>query len=89
MGVVPVSTLIELCTESTDAKHMIGLIFRNVIIPAGATITDAYIQFTCDDNDSDEGPLPIDIWGIKEDNTSAPFLVDQSFLKDISCLDKD
>lgn len=70
------SSDLELCTESTDAKHVIGLIFRGVKIPAGATITNAYIQFTCDDNDNDEGPLSIDIWGIKEDNTSAPFLAD-------------
>ncbi len=68
------SSDLELCTESTDDKHIIGLIFRDVLIPAGATITNAYIQFTCDDNDSDEGPLSIDIWGIKESNTSAPFL---------------
>lgn len=68
------SSDLELCTESTDDQHVIGLIFRNVLIPAGATITDAYIQFTCDDNDNDEGPLSIDIWGIKEANTSAPFL---------------
>jgi len=68
------SSDLEICTESTDDKHMIGLIFRDVLIPAGATITNAYVQFTCDDNDSDEGPLSIDIWGIKEDNTSAPFL---------------
>lgn len=68
------SSDLELCTESTDAKHVIGLIFRGVKIPAGATITNAFIQFTCDDNDNDEGPLSIDIWGIQEANTSAPFL---------------
>ena len=70
------SSDLELCTESTDDQHVIGLIFRSVLIPAGATITNAYIQFTCDDNDSDEGPLSIDIWGIKEASTSAPFLQD-------------
>lgn len=68
------SSDLELCTQATDNKQMVGLIFRNVLIPAGATITNAYIQFTCDDNDNREGPLPIDIWGIKEANTSAPFL---------------
>lgn len=68
------SSDLELCTQATDNKQMVGLIFRNVLIPAGATITNAYIQFTCDDNDNQEGPLSIDIWGIKEANTSAPFL---------------
>ena len=68
------SSDLELCTQDDDNKQMIGLIFRNVQIPVGAKITNAYIQFTCDDNDNQEGPLPIDIWGIKEANTSAPFL---------------
>ena len=70
------SSDLELCTEDTDEKHLIGLIFRDVLIPAGATITSAYIQFSCDDNDNEEGPLSIDIWGINESNTSAPFLPD-------------
>lgn len=70
------SSDLELCTEDVDNKHMVGLIFRNVEIPAGATITNAYIQFTCDDDDNQEGPLAMDIWGINEANTSAPFLED-------------
>lgn len=70
------SSDLELCTEATDLKLMVGLIFRNVEIPVGATITNAYVQFTCDDNDNQEGPLGINIWGIKETNTSAPFLED-------------
>ena len=53
------SSDLELCTEAADNMHMVGLIFRDVQIPAGATIKNAYIQFSCDDDDSQEGPLPI------------------------------
>lgn len=68
------SSDLELCTQATDNMQMVGLIFRNVQIPVGATIKSAYIQFTCDDDDNQEGPLPINIWGINEANTSAPFI---------------
>jgi len=68
------SSDLEICTQATDNKQMVGLIFRNVEIPVGAEITSAYIQFTCDDDDNQEGPLGINIWGMKEANTSAPFL---------------
>lgn len=67
------SSDLELTTESTDRRQCVGIIFRSVAIPKGATITSAFLQFTCDDDDNQEGPLPIDIWGIKEANTSAPF----------------
>jgi hypothetical protein len=68
------SSDLELCTQNENNKQMIGIIFRNVQIPAGVTITSAYVQFTCDD-DNDEA-ITIDIWGIKEANTSAPFTED-------------
>jgi len=70
------SSDLEMCTEAEDLQLMIGLIFRNVQIPVGAEIVKAYIQFTCDDNDNQEGPLPINVQGIKEANTSAPFTYD-------------
>jgi len=70
------SSDLELCTQNDNNKQAVGLIFRDVQIPVGATITNAYVQFTCDDNDNLEGPLPIDIWGIKEANTAAPFTAD-------------
>lgn len=66
------SSDLELCTESTDDMQVVGLIFRDIRIPASATIDNAYIQFTCDDTNT-EGVLPIDIHGIAEVNTSAPF----------------
>lgn len=67
------SSDLELTTEAANRRQMVGIIWRNVQIPAGATITNAYVQFTCDDDDNQEGPLPISIWGIKEVNTLAPF----------------
>ena len=70
------SSDLELCTQNENNKQAIGIIFRDVQIPVGATITNAYVQFTCDDIDNLEGPLPIDIWGIKEANTAAPFTAD-------------
>lgn len=70
------SSDLELCTEAENNMHMVGLIFRDVQIPVGATIKSAYIQFNADDDDSQEGPLPINIWGMNEANTSAPFLED-------------
>ena len=67
------SSDLELCTEDVDEQNTIGLIFRDIQIPASATIDNAYIQFTCDDDDNQEGPLSIDIHGFAEANTSAPF----------------
>jgi len=67
------SSDLELCTQNENNKQAVGIIFRDVQIPAGSTITNAYVQFTCDDNDNLEGPLSIDIWGFKEANTAAPF----------------
>jgi hypothetical protein len=71
-----VSTDLELCTQNANNRQYVGIIWRNVTIPAGATIISAFVQFTCDDNDNQEGPLPVDIVGIKEVNTSAPFTSD-------------
>jgi len=68
------SSDLELCTEGDDDQQVIGLIFRDIQIPASATIDSAFIQFTCDDDDNQEGPLPIDIHGFAEANTSAPFI---------------
>ncbi|MDX2413792.1 MAG: IPT/TIG domain-containing protein [Bacteroidales bacterium] len=68
------SSDLEICTEAEGEQNVIGLIFRDIQIPASATIDSAYIQFTCDDDDNQEGPLPIDIHGFAEANTSAPFI---------------
>jgi hypothetical protein len=68
------SSDLELCTQHADNKQAVGIIFRGVAVPKNATIVSAYLQFTCDDDDNQEGPLPVDVYGIKEANTSAPFL---------------
>ena len=42
-----------------SGNQHIGLRFQNVGIPAGATVTKAYIQFTADETDSDDVNLTI------------------------------
>ncbi len=53
-------TDLELCYDSyVSSKNglygnqFIGLRFQNVVVPAGATITAAYVQFTADETDDD------------------------------------
>lgn len=56
---------------SEDNGQYVGMIFRDVQIPAGATITNAYIQFQCDDNNDEV--ITLTIYGAKEANQSAAF----------------
>lgn len=44
------SSDLELVTDST--VQIVGMRFRNVVIPKGATITNAYLQFQTDETDS-------------------------------------
>jgi hypothetical protein len=46
--------------------QMVGLRFQGIDIPAGATITSAYIQFTAEETDS--GSISLTIEGIDQDN---------------------
>src|SRR4030042_410109 len=46
------SSDLELCTE--DNIQVVGMIFRDVQIPVGATITNAFVQFQCDDLNDEE-----------------------------------
>jgi hypothetical protein len=62
---------LEMCTEAENYRQIVGIIFRNMQIPIGATITNAYVQFYCDDT-NDEA-ITIDIQGAKEANVAAPF----------------
>jgi len=65
------SSDLELTTESDGEAHYVGLIFRNVTIPAGATITNAYVEFTVDEP---EDCVPnLTILGAKIANMTAPF----------------
>ena len=66
------SSDLELCTELENLRQLVGVGFRNVQIPIGATITNAYVQFT---SDSDEDtPVSIEIWGVAEANTVLPIV---------------
>ncbi len=66
------SSDLELCAETQGLRQIIGLVFRDVQIPAGATVTNAYIQFTTDEADKNELAVTIDIWGGKVANATAP-----------------
>ena len=46
------STDIELVNDGSRGDQIIGLRFTGITIPNGATITNAYIQFTCDETSS-------------------------------------
>jgi len=54
--------------------QVIGLRFSTVNIPAGATIINAYIQFTCDETSSTTTNLSIEV----EDLINAPTFVDNT-----------
>jgi hypothetical protein len=62
---------LEMCTEAENYRQIVGMIFRDIQIPIGATITNAYVQFYCDDTNDEE--ITIDIQGAKEANAPAPF----------------
>jgi len=65
------SSDLELCNETEGVQQLVGIIFRNVQIPAGATITNAYVQF-CADDDNDEA-ITLSIWGAKSPTVVAPW----------------
>ena len=66
------SSDLELGCETAPEPQIVGLIFRAVAIPKGATITNAYVQFTCDETDSQTLP-PLTIQGEKSANAVAPY----------------
>ena len=63
------STDLEFTTEKV--RQYVGIIFRNVQIPPNATVTNAYIQFTADDVNSEV--ITVEIYGASEANVTAPF----------------
>ena len=56
------SSDLELVYESggSSSRQVVGVRFDNVTIPNGATIVDAYIQFTCDETDYTNGTVTIE-----------------------------
>lgn len=71
------SSDLELCDIDADFGYQfVGTRFREVSVPAGAVITSAYIQFTCDDTGSD--PCSMRIHGEADDTgefTATPFSI--------------
>lgn len=75
-GIDLTSSDLEVCFDREP--QLIGLIFRDVQIPVGATVTNAYVQFqvnTVTDGISDVD-FTAEIYGAAEANTSAPFTED-------------
>ncbi|MFK8055845.1 MAG: lamin tail domain-containing protein [Saprospiraceae bacterium] len=59
-----------LMTETFNTQK-IGVRFQNIPIPSGATITGAYIQFTCKDPDYSSGPSNLNVRA--QTTSAAPF----------------
>jgi len=68
------SSDLELCNEDDGDANLVGIIFRSVAIPAGATITSANVQF-CADSDNDD-VITLSIWGAKAATVNAPWTSD-------------
>ena len=60
------SSDLELVYDGSKGNQYIGIRFNNMVIPQGATITDAYIQFTVDETNS--GTTNLIIKGQDADN---------------------
>ncbi|MFC2116135.1 T9SS type A sorting domain-containing protein [Bacteroidota bacterium] len=75
-GVDLTSSDLELGFDHSPAA--VGLIFLDVQIPAGATITNAYVQFTVDalSEGSTDGAVTMEVYGAKEANVTGPFTED-------------
>ena len=65
------SSDLELGTEVDSAPQLIGMIFRDVQIPVGATIRNAYVQFHVDDDNDDS--ITNTIFGALEANIDSSF----------------
>ncbi|RSC95095.1 Ig-like domain-containing protein [Tenacibaculum singaporense] len=60
---------------SSKGNQHVGMLFRNLNIPANATITNAYIQFTTDETNSGSTSLAIKV----QDSSNAPDITSQSY----------
>ncbi|MBV1887674.1 MAG: choice-of-anchor D domain-containing protein, partial [Urechidicola sp.] len=61
------SSDLELCTDGANDQY-VGVRFQNVTIPAGATVTNAYIEFQADEANNNN--VVIEIIGIDVDNAA-------------------
>lgn len=66
---------LELMEDQGFAQH-VGIRFENVVLPAGATIESAHIQFTADES-TEATPSNIQIYGIASDDP--PMFVKQAY----------
>ncbi len=57
-------------TVAGEWRQLIGLRFANVAIPAGATIDNAYIQFTVDETDRNTNTASFTIYGESSSNAA-------------------
>lgn len=70
-SIVTSSSDLELINDSGQhGMQTVGMHFRNITIPQGATITNAYLEFTVDEVDS--GATNVTIYGDDSDNAT-PF----------------
>ena len=49
------SSDLELVRDGNDGDQWVGMRFNNIVVPQGAVITNAYIQFTVDEDDTITG----------------------------------
>lgn len=64
------SSDIELVVDGGDGNQFVGMRFTNINVPQGAFITNAYIQFTVDETDSDSCSL---VFKVEDDLNPANF----------------
>ncbi|MCF7976399.1 MAG: hypothetical protein K9N55_21455 [Phycisphaerae bacterium] len=57
--------------DEPDLRQVVGLRFRDMPIPQGAPITEAYVQFTADNENLDGGPVNLIISGLLVPDTGA------------------
>ena len=60
--------LVEDADDNTDTDQLVGVRFQGVGIPAGATITSAYLEFEVDQTGTSGGPASLVIAGEDADN---------------------
>ena len=53
-----------------NEKEYVGMRFNDLTIPQGATITNAYVQFTAEDEEGDTGNATVKIYAEDTDNAS-------------------
>lgn len=63
------SSDLELVEDGSNGKQQVGLLFSHINIPQGATITEAYIQFTTEGTSRNSSSVNLNIYGHDVDNS--------------------